>query len=107
MDPLRHRQLVGRRLRTAIQALHLTPAAVGRELGVSQQKLGNWLRGDHYPEPWFITRFCDRYGVTMDYLYRGIVPGARTQALAGALFAAEEAEREASPAAAAPAGEKQ
>lgn len=75
----------------------MTQAAVSRDLGVSTQKLGNWTRGDHYPEPWFVTRFCDRYGVTMDYLFRGVVPGVKSQALAGVLFAAEEAERAAFP----------
>lgn len=102
MDPARHRQLVGRRLKTAIQALGLTQAAVARDFEASSQKLGNWIRGDHYPDPWFVARFCDRYGITTDYLYRGVVPGIVGQALAGALFSAEEAERAALTAQAAP-----
>jgi transcriptional regulator with XRE-family HTH domain len=102
MDPAYHRQQVGRRLKTAIQALGLSQAAVARELAVSPQKLGNWIRGDHYPDEWFVLRFCNRYGVTTDYLYRGLTPGLQ-QALAGALFAAEEEAQAASPAAVGPA----
>lgn len=100
MDAARHRQLVGRRIKTAIQALGITQAAVGRDLDTSTQKLNNWIRGDNYPDPLWIARFCDRYGITTDHLYRGVIPGISGQALAGALFAAEEAERAASPEAA-------
>lgn len=93
MDPARHKQLVGRRLRSAIESLGMSQAQVAREMAVSSQKLNNWLRGDNYPDEWFVYRFCTRYGITTDWLYRGVVAGV-PQALAGALFAAAEAERE-------------
>lgn len=85
-----HMAAVGRRLRVAIEALELSQVAVCNELKVSPTKLGNWLRGDNYPDPWFIARFCDRYGITADWIYREVVPGGAS-AVAGALWRAAQA----------------
>jgi len=87
MTSLAHKIAVGRRLRIAIEAKGLTQAQVCRELNESTTKLGNWLRGDNYPEPWFVARFCTRYGITTDWIYRGIVSGA-SEDVAGALWKA-------------------
>ena len=70
-----HKIQVGRRLRAAIEALGLSQTDVANLLDAAPSKLGNWLRGDNYPSEWFIKRFCDRYGVTTDWIYRGIVTG--------------------------------
>lgn len=92
-----HKVQVGRRLREAIEALETTQTAVGEALGVSQSKLGNWLRGDNYPAVWFVKRFCDRYGITTEWIYRGIVTGMRTD-LADRLWLSEQSERRPAPA---------
>lgn len=65
-----HRRQTGSRLGIAIEALGKTQAEVCRALGVSPSKLGNWLRGDYYPDPYFVAQFCDRYGITADWIYR-------------------------------------
>jgi len=70
-----HRAEVGRRLRIAIEAVGTSQAGIGRDFNVAPSKIGNWLRGDNYPSEWFVKQFCDRYGVTTDWLYRGIVSG--------------------------------
>ena len=76
MSKTAHMVEVGRRLRMAIEAVGLTQAAVARAFdGVTPPKLGNWLRGDHYPDEYFIKQFCDRYGITADWIYRGVVSG--------------------------------
>jgi transcriptional regulator with XRE-family HTH domain len=84
-----HRTEVGRRLRAAIEALGLTLTAVGKTLDTSPSKMGNWLRGDSYPSEWFIKQFCDRYGITTDWIYRGIVSGMPAE-LANALWKSEQ-----------------
>jgi transcriptional regulator with XRE-family HTH domain len=84
-----HRKQVGRRLRAAIEAKGITQADVERSLGASASKLGNWLRGDHYPSAFFVTQFCDRYGITTDWIYRGIVSGM-DRTLADALWKSEQ-----------------
>ena len=86
----RYKIEVGARLRMAIEALGLTFAHVARELDESPSKLGNWMRGANFPDPWFVRRFCDRYGVTTDWLYRGQVSGVAS-GVADALWRALEA----------------
>lgn len=89
MSETLHREQVGHRLRAAIEALSITQAAVGNALGVSPSKLGNWLRGVHYPSAWFVKLFCDRYGITTDWIYRGVVSGIDS-ALADALWQSQQ-----------------
>ena len=88
--------MVGHRLRQAVEALGLRPSTVARSVGVSPQKLGNWMRGDHYPDEWFVFRFCNRYGVTADWLYRGVLPGAGRPAAGGSRVTAAAAPEAAS-----------
>jgi transcriptional regulator with XRE-family HTH domain len=75
MPDVLYKAQVGRRLRAAIDALDLTQTEVARGLATTPSKLGNWLRGDNYPSAWFVTQFCERYGVTTDWIYRGVVSG--------------------------------
>lgn len=70
-----HREQVGQRLQLAIEALHLQPIEVARFLGITTSKLGNWLAGRNYPDEFLLARFCDRYGVTADWIYRGRLYG--------------------------------
>ncbi len=84
-----HKAQVGRRLRAAIEVLGFSQAEVAKALNTSSSKLGNWLRGDNYPSAWFAKQFCDRYGITTDWLYRGIVSGMASS-LADALWKSEQ-----------------
>lgn len=70
-----HKRDVAARLQLTLEALDLRQADVAATLGISQSKLGNWLRGDTYPNEFLMALFCDRYGVTMDWLYRGLIYG--------------------------------
>jgi transcriptional regulator with XRE-family HTH domain len=85
-----HKVEVANRLRLAIEAIGSSQIDVCRELNISPSKLGNWLRGDNYPDPWFVKQFCDRYGVTSDWIYRGLASGAAS-GVAGALWRAAQA----------------
>lgn len=90
MSSLTHKRRTGSRLGIAIQALNKTQSEVAKTLGVSTSKLGNWIRGDNYPDPYFVSQFCDRFGITADWIYRGVttsLPGP----LGDALWAAERA----------------
>jgi len=70
-----HKKQVGRNLIRAMEALGIQQADLKRLLGVDSPKIGNWLRGDNYPDPYLLTLVCDRYGLTMDWIYRGVIPG--------------------------------
>lgn len=84
-----------------MEALGVSQAAVARTLGVSPSRIGNWKRADNYPDAFLMTVFCDRYGVTMDYLYRGQVNSVLADAVADdwakARVASQAAPAEASP----------
>ncbi len=71
----KHKQEVGARLRLAMEAQGLSQSDLSRVFSVSLSKIGNWLRGDNYPDVYLMTVFCERYGVTMDWLYRGKIAG--------------------------------
>ena len=98
-----HLESVAQNLERAIEALGLTRTEAAASMGISLQKLGNWLRPDNYPDPYLLTVFCDRYGVTADFIYRGVVSGLRKDVaddLAKALRASKEADQGESPLAA-------
>jgi hypothetical protein len=76
MDTTFNKAQVGRRLRSTMEALGLTRVEVACALDGS---LGNWLRGGNDPSAWFVTRFCIRYGVMADSVYRGIVSGVTSE----------------------------
>lgn len=90
MTETEHQEQTCSRLEMAIQAIGASQAEICRDFGVSPSRLGNWLAGRHYPSPFFLARFCDRYGITMDWIYRGQLGGVAAS-LAGALWAASEA----------------
>ena len=99
-----HVNFVAQQFQLALEALHITQAEVARTLGVSPSKLGNWKRGDNYPDPFLMTVFCDRYNVSMDFLYRGVIHGL-SKDLADGLARAKAAGSEAIEAAPRPAVE--
>jgi transcriptional regulator with XRE-family HTH domain len=90
MSDVSHKAEVGRRLRSAIETLGVSQTEVARGLATTPSKLGNWLRGDNYPSAWFVTQFCERYCVTTDWIYRGIVAGMDAK-LADALWKSAQA----------------
>jgi len=88
---------VAQQFERAMEALGLTQAEVARTLGVSPSLLGNWKRGDNYPDAFLMTVFCQRYRVMMDYLYRGVISPALAEALADGWAKAKVASQEPPP----------
>lgn len=70
-----HKQECGLRLRQAIDGVGLRQVEAARIMRVSPSKLGNWLRGSNYPDPFALALFCDATGVTTDWVFRGRLPG--------------------------------
>lgn len=75
MKSSEHKRLVGERISLLCQALGRSDAEIARSIGASNSKLGNWKRGDNYIDPYAATLLCDRYGVTMDWIFRGRIYG--------------------------------
>lgn len=75
MPPTPHKTFVGNNLRIAIDALGLSQAEFCRRTGIAPNKLSNYLRGDNYPDPIWLVRVCDEFGLTTDWFYRGARAG--------------------------------
>lgn len=64
-------------------------ADFARSVDVSPSKLGNWLRGDNYPDPYTMVKVCDLYGVSMEWIYRRRLFGLDESVAAGLREAAK------------------
>ncbi len=62
---------VGKRLKMFRKALGVRQVDLVRELGWSQQKWGQWEHGVRNPNISDMIELAERYGVTLDYIYRG------------------------------------
>lgn len=94
MDATQHKRDVGWRLRVSIEAVGQRPSKIAKQFGVSPSQLGNWMRGDDYPQFYFIEQFCREYPISADWIIRGVVGslgGAVGDALEQALRASSEA----------------
>ena len=65
----------GRRLTAARRALGMTQAQLAQALAISPGAIGNYEQGKRTPDPAAMARFCLLFGVTMDFLYRGVLAG--------------------------------
>jgi transcriptional regulator with XRE-family HTH domain len=75
-NPSRHGEwvaAVGARLAQTRKALDppMTQADLASFLNVSQGAVGNWESGRSLADIGAMTRFCDRFGVPLDWIYRG------------------------------------
>lgn len=70
-----HKIFVGNNLRLAISAIGISQAEFCRRTGIAPNKLSNYLRGDNYPDPIWLVRVCDEFGLTTDWFYRGARAG--------------------------------
>lgn len=66
-----HMVEVGHRLRRLIDALGIPYKQAADEMGITKNHLGNWMRGDAYPRPYELYRFCRIRGVNMDWIFLG------------------------------------
>jgi transcriptional regulator with XRE-family HTH domain len=64
---------VGQRLALAIEALHLHRTEVARLCDVSPTRISQWAAGARLPPAAFLVAFCERYGITTDWILRGVV----------------------------------
>ena len=62
---------IGRRLNVFRLALGKRQIELARDLGWSQQKWGEWENAKRLPNLRDMIELAERYGVTLDYIYRG------------------------------------
>lgn len=75
ITPTEHRELIGQHVMMVREAEGLRPRDFCRRLGMTPQALWNIETGRAYPSPLMMIKLCAEFGVTMDFLYRGIKAG--------------------------------
>lgn len=66
---------IGRRLRAARSIVFDSSDACAKALKIHINTWRNYEKGERYPDPWLLVRFCDATGFTMDFMYRGRLRG--------------------------------
>lgn len=72
--PLPHsREEIGRRLKATRQALGLRARDIHRATGIGESAWSQYENGRRFPDLLQILPFTDRFGISLDWIYRGIV----------------------------------
>lgn len=71
----RWQRMVGSRLQMTRIALGKTQAELARVLLISPQRWNNYERGARPIDIEFAIRLCERFSITLDWLYRGQMGG--------------------------------
>ena len=70
-----HREMVGRNIMLAREALGLRPTEFARRVQLKPPALWNMETGAAYPNPLTIVRMCEEFGFTADWFLRGLRAG--------------------------------
>lgn len=82
-------RVVGDRLRRLIDALGISYVEAARDMGVTRNQLGNWMRGNHgFPRHYALYRFARIRGVNVDWILLGD-PSGLPKKVADALLGLE------------------
>ncbi len=78
-DPteLAFREALSDRLALTVEALGRPKGEVAASIGVSQQRLSNWMTRQNYPDWYALAKLCRRYGISADWLLLGDESGLR------------------------------
>ena len=83
--PAPRAQTAGQRLKAVRLALGLKPVDVCNELGFAPNKYSQWESGAYRPNLSDMLRFCERYDIPLDWIYRGR-SGALPNSIASAVL---------------------
>lgn len=72
-----HRKAVAERLTMVRTIIQPNRVIISELFGVHHTVWQKWEDGRNYPDPEVMARFCDQWGVTMDWLFRGRMEGMR------------------------------
>lgn len=68
--------LVGLRLKAAREAIDdMSQKAICASVNVAQNTWSQWENGTRPADAFAVARFCNHYGATMDWIYRGNMSG--------------------------------
>ncbi|CAO3425548.1 helix-turn-helix domain-containing protein [Azospirillum doebereinerae] len=73
-SPLAHsRSEIGRRLKATRQALGLRARDIHRATGIGESAWSQYENGRRFPDLMQMLPFADRFGVPLDWIYRGLI----------------------------------
>ena len=65
---------MGERITALRKGRGMTQEALAEKLGVTRQSVSKWELDQATPETGFAVALCDLFGVSLDYLIRGVEP---------------------------------
>lgn len=72
-QPPHSRSEIGRRLKATRQALGLRTRDIHRATGIAESTWSQYENGRRFPDLMQMLPFADRFGVPLDWIYRGIL----------------------------------
>ena len=61
------------RLRLAVEAIDRPKGEIAESIGVSQQRLSNWITEQNKPDWFSVAKLCRRYGISAEWVLLGEV----------------------------------
>lgn len=74
-NPPHHRDEIARRLRATRLALGLRPSELCQATGIGTSTYSQWEAGLRMPDVLQILPICERFGLTLDWIYRAQISG--------------------------------
>lgn len=71
--PPHSRSEIGRRLKATRQALGLRTRDIHRATGIAESTWSQYENGRRFPDLMQMLPFADRFGIPLDWIYRGII----------------------------------
>lgn len=72
-SPPHSRIEIGRRLKATRQALGLRTRDIHRATGIAESTWSQYENGHRFPDLMQMLPFADRFGIPLDWIYRGII----------------------------------
>ena len=72
------REQIGLRFGAALAGLGINQTEVAEYLDVTPNRINQYVRGKRFTDVVLMTRICERYGVTLDWIYRGDPSGLKS-----------------------------
>ena len=75
--PPMSKEAVGRRLQLTRRALDLAPGVFASTAGIAKNTYSQYESGERMPKLEFALKLCDRFELTLDWIYRGDPSGLK------------------------------
>jgi DNA-binding XRE family transcriptional regulator len=69
----------GRRMQMVAAVAELSQSEIARAVRVDQSTVNKWFAGKRLPSVYQVSMFCEAYGASLDFIYRGSLVGCRME----------------------------